>query len=274
VPILALCALAWSQGFSINQSSRLFEINNATSIIYKNGCYSKAAKPKINGCDFGDLKSNKLIMLVGDSHAAQWFPGFERTSVARGFRMRVATKTGCPAILLDTEVSSKNSDCAIWEENILQYINISKPELVIVSNLTEYTDDSKYQMKLSDNLYIKSLIGFISKINPEIKVAVIGDTPFPRKDSVACLSLNWRDSTKCDLKNTKTAKTEMTNKVSNFRTTYFDSRLLLCNGKNCPTVINRKNVFRDGSHLSVSTIDIQTDLANQILDLLNSRGTF
>jgi len=92
----------------------------------------------------------------------------------------------------------KNSDCAIWEANILQYINISKPELVIVSNLTEYTDDSKYQMKLSDNLYIKSLIGFISKINPEIKVAVIGDRPFPRKDSVASLSLNWTDSTKCD----------------------------------------------------------------------------
>ena len=81
MPILILCSFAWSQGYSIDQRSRLFELNNASPVIYQNGCHTYASKPKMMGCDFGDLKSNKLVMLVGDSHAAQWFPGFERASV-------------------------------------------------------------------------------------------------------------------------------------------------------------------------------------------------
>jgi len=266
VPILALCMLAWNQGFSIDQSSRLFEIDTARPIIYGNGCHTYLSTPKLKGCDFGELNSNKLVMLVGDSHAAQWFPGLEKASSQRGIKLRIATKSGCPAILLKPKTGATKLDCVTWEKNILKYINRSKPKIVIISNLTEGEGDTG---NLAADLYVRYLIGFISEISPGVKVAVIGDTPFPRKDSVACLSLNWRNSTKCDLRNTKTAKTRMTKMVSNYRTTYFDSRPLLCNAQNCPAVITRKNVYRDGSHLAVSTINIQMELANQILDLLN-----
>ena len=271
LPILTLCVLAWSRGFSINQSSQLFEINNARPIIYDHGCEAnaKAVKPKTQGCDFGDLHSNNLIMLVGDSHASQWFSGFEKTSATRGFKLRVATKSSCPAILLKSDAKVINPNCIIWEKNLLQYINTSKPRIVIISNLTEGSAATNTAMKLAANLYVRSQIDFISEINPEIKVAVIGDTPYPGKDSVTCLSFNWRNPRKCDLKNTKSAKTQMTKTVSNYRTTYFDSRLYLCKDEICPAILNNINVYRDGSHLSVSTIDIQEILARQVLDLIS-----
>ncbi len=269
VPILALCILAGNKGFSIDQSSRLFVIDNASPSVHRNGCFTWSTTPKIKGCDFGDLNSNKLIMLVGDSHAAQWFPGFEKASSEKGLKLRIATKSSCPAILLKPKAGVTKSDCVIWEKNVLKYINASKPELVIISNLTEGDADAWHTGNLADDLYIGYLIDFISEIGPGIKVAYIGDTPYPKKDSVTCLSFNWRDPTKCDLRNTKSVKTTKTKMVSNYRTTYFDSRPLFCNAQTCPAVINRKNVFRDGSHLSVSTIEIQTDLANQVLDLLN-----
>jgi peptidoglycan/LPS O-acetylase OafA/YrhL len=269
VPILVLCVLAWSQGFSINQRDRPFEINAASPIIYNDGCHTTEAEPKMKGCDFGDLESNKLIMLVGDSHAAQWFPGFESASVKNKFKLRVATKSACPALLLKSDAGVRNSDCTIWEKNVLEYINTSKPKIVVISNLTEYSSDASIQSNLSATLYIESLVRFISQIDPNIKVAVIGDTPYPGKDSVACLSLSWKDSSKCDLENNKAAKTEMTRLVSNFRTTYFDSRPLFCQAKTCPAIIDRKNVYRDGSHLSLFTVDLQENLAIQILDLLD-----
>jgi hypothetical protein len=269
VPILALCILAGNKGFSIDQSSRLFVIDNASPSVHRNGCFTWSTTPKIKGCDFGDLNSNKLIMLVGDSHAAQWFPGFEKASSKKGLKLRIATKSSCPAILLKPKAGVTKSDCVIWEKNVLKYINASKPELVIISNLTEGDADAWHTGNLADDLYIGYLIDFISEIGPGIKVAYIGDTPYPKKDSVTCLSFNWRDPTKCDLRNTKSVKTTKTKMVSNYRTTYFDSKPLFCNAQTCPAVINRKNVFRDGSHLSASTIEIQTDLANQVLDLLN-----
>jgi len=274
MPILILCGLAWSQGFSIDQRSRPFELNKASPVIYQNGCHTHASKPKMLDCDFGDLKSSRLVMLVGDSHAAQWFPGLEKASLTRGLKLRIATKSGCPAILFQPEAGTTKFDCVIWEQSVLKYINRSKPEMVIISNLTEGKGNTGQTGNLTADLYVRYLKDFILEIDPKIKVAFIGDTPYPRRDSVTCLSLNWRDSTKCDLRNSKTAITAMTRMVSDYRTTYFDSRPFFCNGQNCPAVINKTNVYRDGSHLSISTIDIQTDLANQILDLLNSRGTF
>ena len=162
-----------------------------------------------------------------------------------------------------------NSDCTIWEKNVLQYINASKPEIVVISNLTEYDGGTSIQYRLSATLYIDSLLRFISKIDPNIEVAVIGDTPYPGRDSVTCLSFSWKDSSKCDLENSKAAKTEMSRLVSNFRTTYFDSRPFFCQEKTCPAIIDRKNVYRDGSHLSLFTVDLQENLAIQILDLVD-----
>ena len=268
LPILILYGLAWSQGFSIDQRSRPFELNNASPVIYQNGCHTHAPKPKMLGCDFGDVKSNRLVMLVGDSHAAQWFPGFEKASVTNKFKLRVATKIGCPALLLNSDEYATNTDCVIWEKSVLQYINASKPEIVVISNLTEYDGGASSQYGLSATLYIDSLLRFISKIDTNTRVAVIGDTPYPGKDSVTCLSFSWKDSIKCDLRDAKTAKTEMTKLVRGFRTTYFDSRPFLCHDKICPAVIDRKNVYRDGSHLSLFTIGIQDKLANQILNLV------
>jgi hypothetical protein len=266
-PTLALYLLALSQGFSVTQRGRLFEINNAIPSIYSNGCHTNTFAPKETGCDFGALDSSKLIMLVGDSHAAQWFPGFEKASLRSGFRLRVATKSSCPAILPKVTIRNSNSDCIMWEKNVIKYINETKPELVVLSNLTE-SNVILSRLNSTSSSYVKSLANFISKINSESKVVVIGDTAYPDRDSISCLSFNWKDSTKCDLKNSKTEETSMTKLVANFRTIYFDSRPFFCKGEICPSVMNGKNVYRDGSHISLATVGIQEILAAKVFDSL------
>jgi hypothetical protein len=268
MPIILLCTLAFSQGFSITQKGQLEKLNVTLPVIYSNGCDSDAPTIKKTGCDFGDLSSENLVMLVGDSHAAQWFPGFERSSLIHSFKLRVATKSGCPALLIISYDNMTNSECRLWQKNVLQYINKSKPDIVVISNLTENSGGTFEKFGLTPSSYINSLAGFIAGINLESKVAVIGDTAYPGRDSAACLSLNWRNYTKCDFKNTKDEATLMTKMVANFRTTYFDPRPYFCNDKICPAVINRRNIYRDGSHLSVSTNNIQEILANQVLNIL------
>jgi len=209
-------------------------------------------------------------MLVGDSHAAQWFPGFERASQKNGLKLRVATKSACPAVISNPNVAVTDPGCAIWENSILHYINASRPKLVVISNFTDGDVATYPELNADADAYLRSLINFISEISPGIRVAVIGDTPYPGRDSVACLSINWKNSSKCDLKNTKSEKTELTKKVVNYRTAFFDSRLYFCQGEKCPAVLNKKNMYRDGSHLSLSSIDIQEVLANKVLNLISS----
>jgi hypothetical protein len=150
---------------------------------------------------------------------------------------------------------------------VLLYINASKPDLVVISNLTE-SGGSFGRLGLSSIQYIKSLIHFIAQIYPESKVAVIGVTAYPGADSAACLSVNWKNPTDCDIPNSKTYATEMTKLVSNFRTSYFDSRPFFCSNLVCPAVISGKNVYKDDSHLSISSVDTQKVLANEVFGLI------
>jgi hypothetical protein len=265
--LIVLCVLAANLGFSFDQSNRTVKINIANSIIDTNGCSEPASTPKKFGCDFGDLDSDKLVMLVGDSHASQWFPGFEKASLASGFRFRVATKNGCPALLVSPGNTSPNSECKAWQENVLLYINSSVPDLIVISNLTE-NGGSFGKLGLTPIQYIESLINFITQIHPKSKVAVIGDTAYPGNDSASCLSLNWENPSKCDILNAKSYATEMTKLASNFRTSYFDPRPLFCTNVICFAVMNGKNVYKDGSHLSISTVDNQEILAREVFRLI------
>ena len=211
----------------------------------------------------------KLVMLVGDSHAAQWFPGFQKVALADGLKLRVATESSCPALSPPNDGNSSNSICRSWETNLLGYINASKPGIVVISSFTEGKTATFTRFNLTPKQYVKALSRFIALINPVSKVVVIGDTPDVQVDSVTCLSLNWKNTTKCDLKNTKSLATQITEQVQNFRTTYIDSRPFFCTGRICPAVINGKNVYRDGSHISGATIDIQALLAKRALASLN-----
>jgi len=253
--------------FSITVSSQSqarwsFEIDNSIPIIYSNYCHTNASAPKKSGCDYGDLNSKKLVMLVGDSHAAQWFPGFEKASQADGIKLRIATKSGCPAILSASGAYNERPECHTWQSNMIQYINSSKPNIVVISNLTE--ENSLYNRRLTPELYIKYLTKFIAALNTEIKVTIIGDTPYPERDSVGCLAINWKQPTKCDLPNKFSLTTALTKELEILRTNFVDSRSFLCNEQVCPAVLNGKNVYRDGSHLSISTIDVQETVAKLV----------
>ena len=268
VPVLGMFIFAFAQGFSLTQKLPL-HLDTSVPVIYKDGCHAtKVTIPKETGCDFGKLDSRKLLMLVGDSHAAQWFPGFQKVALADGLKLRVATESSCPALSPPNDSNSSNSICRSWETNLLGYINASKPGIVVISSFTEGKTATFTRFNLTPEQYVKALRRFIALINPVSKVVVIGDTPDVQVDSVTCLSLNWKNTTKCDLKNTKSLATQMTGKVQNFRTTYIDSRLFFCTGRICPAVINGKNVYRDGSHISGATVDIQALLAKRALSSL------
>ena len=265
-PFLIVSALAFTNGFQLQQHWS-FTLDKSYPIIYKDGCHIKSTTPKVVGCDFGHISSNKLVMLVGDSHAAQWFPGFEKAANLDDFRLRVATKSGCPALL--TEVTNKsstsNSNCKIWESKLITYINKSNPNILVISNLTENNGGSFASIGLTPKSYIESLNRFIAQIKLTTKVTVIGDTPYPAKDVVTCLSLNWRKTNVCDVPNNQDLATKLTANLKSPRVNYIDSRPLFCNAEICPAIIGSKNVYVDGSHISPSTINIQEVLANRVL---------
>jgi peptidoglycan/LPS O-acetylase OafA/YrhL len=257
VPIFTLNLIAQSNGFTLNQKLP-YELNISNPIIYSNGCYEKMSRLTETQCDFGDLNSPNLVMLVGDSHAAHWFAGFDQAAIASGFKLQLVSKSACAAILPIIEDSSSHPACSVWRKDLVQYINLIKPKILVISNLRNRSE--------APSSYISSLNNFISYINVETKVTVIGDTPYPGKNSVTCLSLNWKNPDVCNIRNVKSFTDEMSKKVFDFRTNFVDPSPYLCSKITCPAVIDGVNVYKDDSHLSLGTVKIQTRLAEKVLN--------
>ena len=66
-------------------------------VIYRDGCHLSIADTESPECAFGDTASATTVVLLGDSHAAQWFPTLRRLAEKNGWRLLVRTKSGCPA---------------------------------------------------------------------------------------------------------------------------------------------------------------------------------
>lgn len=266
IPIVFIVILGLLNG-AFQTRKPQFSIITGLPAVYEDGCHTRSTYPKKEGCEFGLISATKSVMLVGDSHAAQFFPGFEQAAKNLEVRLIVATKSGCPALL--TPMRRNDEGCSEWQRNVLNYINEVRPQVLFLANLTE---DKNYGKKfgLSGTEWITSFRAFLEKINSSSKVVYISDTPFPFYDSAGCLYVNWKFPSRCNLEDRKsTLTTQLPSILEKSGIIVVDSRKYLCQNKTCKSVLNGYNVYRDGSHLSVAMTEIQESLfQDSLLKLL------
>ena len=253
ISALTLSAVAFSINKSGDQAAAAMNLNEIRKqpIIYDEGCQldKRISKPK-KDCIYGDIDSTKSVVLLGDSHAAQWFPAVDKWAVERGYRLIVMTKSSCPAANLSLrDVGGfKSKICNQFREAAIKQINILNPALLIVGS----SENHKYVGKED---YLK-----LPQTNSEM--LVLQDTPWPNRDIPTCLAKE-SESERCAT--TRPAQIS----YPNFMT--FDPIPLLCDKASCPAVIDDVVVYRDHSHISVAmALKLYEDLANK-LDMVVAR---
>ena len=126
------------------------------------GSASKIERP----CVYGNQESEKTILLIGDSHAASNSRAIIEVAQNNNMKISVFTQTSCPFIINLTELSATyelpglNTNCMKHNQDILDYINIHKPTITILSmrSTSEYihpnTESSRalYRMNILNSL--------------------------------------------------------------------------------------------------------------------------
>src|SRR5690606_7635026 len=64
-------------------------------VYRKQGCHSGLSDDGVRLCTLGDDDAGTAVFVIGDSHAAQWFPVYEHLAAAHGLRVRMTTKAAC-----------------------------------------------------------------------------------------------------------------------------------------------------------------------------------
>ncbi len=228
--------------------------------VYGDGCHVNYGETKSGYCTYGDVKSKKIVVLYGDSHAAQWFPALNELATKNGIRLISLTKSACPAV--DSPRSDQGAfkmvHCKKWRENSIARITELKPLAVITSSFEYFNPPANYPNRSlwwSDGQ--RKLLSQLSKSSA--KLIYISDTPHPQRDIPSCLAS--RKSSSCD----STQKTPV--RV----TRGFDvvnPNPWLCSSY-CPAIVDGVVAYRDASHISV---DMAMALIPRLQAELAARG--
>jgi peptidoglycan/LPS O-acetylase OafA/YrhL len=211
--------------------------------IYDDGCHVNSGETKSGPCTYGDVNSKVIIVLYGDSHAAQWFPTLQKISLEQHFRLISLTKSSCPSVDVNRsdQGAYKNLDCADWRKNSVSRIKSLHPAAVIMSGYQHYAvphgvGSRQEWWENGQSRLLMSLMGSTSHL------IYISDTPKPVKDIPSCLAS--RDLSTCD-----TSKKSPAILMSGFET--IDPTKWLCTTY-CPAILDGIVAYRDASHISVS----------------------
>ena len=207
-------------------------------------------------CVYGDRNGSKTVVLLGDSHAAHWFPAIEQLAKKNGWKLLPHTKVSCRFV--DMEFLSRTlqrlyHECFRWRDAVIDRLKRIKPDMVIVTvaralKPARAVDDNPRRQGEAAARLLKQIPG---------QKVVLVDTPQSRVDPPACLSSNKSDIRRC---------TTTWSRAFSWRYLHLEKALAkalggvpminlseeICPGHTCPAVIGNKIVYRDYHHLTAT----------------------
>jgi peptidoglycan/LPS O-acetylase OafA/YrhL len=235
---------------------RIGDARNDADRLNERGCGLSLAGTKPPLCVLGDGDGRVTVALVGDSHAAQWFPALQAIAVERGWRILPFTKDSC--IFVDMPIVSLHLDreyteCARWRENVVSALKKARPDLIIASSSRWL-----HPVKAVDASYARQADAMVRLLRPLADhFVVIADTPLSAVDVPACLSRRDRTVDGCASSRSYalTAHLARDGRVAeHLGAVLFDPSEWLCDEDSCPAVIDWTVVYRDDHHLTATMV--------------------
>lgn len=209
-------------------------------------------------CTYGRAGAPRTVVVVGDSHALQWFPAFEDLAERNDWRLVSLTRSSClPADLAirNARMKRRYTECEGWRRWALGRIDAIRPDMVVVATDTNYPGMLVGNPADPDRLWAHAWDALFARLAAAARhVVLLADTPTLSADPLDCLGSHGRDITAC----TEPAATvlrdpawraEVLDAARRGRVPVIDPTPWLC-GRDCPLVVGNVLVYRDTNHLT------------------------
>lgn len=244
--------------------------------LYNDGCDQR----QFSGaqfCEYGNPLGTTTVVLVGDSHAAQYLPALELLAAYHDWRLRVLTRSACPfntsplrrgGIILD--------DCQRWKQQVSRLLEASRPDIIVTSGAIPAIYNEVYQVAPVEEFVAGYRSIWQHLTDADIPIIVLRDNPRPFIDVPACASLNPGNPQKCNRKRADVLDAE--DPIHRAATGFPGVKLLdlsryFCPDESCPIVIGNVLVYRDGDHITASyATTLAPAFEKVILESLQGKG--
>ena len=155
--------------------------------LYASNCHQYFFDSAPTPCHFGSTGAAQHVVLVGDSHAAQWFPALE--GLGARWRVTTMTKAACPAFdapVHNPSLGRRYHECERWREQALQEVLRLRPNWVLLSSANYYRIDADERAQ--------GLLRWVKALRQSgSQVLVLRDSPRPGFNPVSCVArAQWR----------------------------------------------------------------------------------
>jgi hypothetical protein len=222
-------------------------------VVYADGCHLRFEQTTAPACTYGAPDPQAHMLLVGDSHAAQWFPALEQIADDRGWSLTSVTKSACPVPDIEVFNPSLNRqyhECDSWRSDVLERAAADPPDLVFLASFNKGADTGGVDdpQRWLDGLE-RTLAGLPAASHP----VMLADTPLATRDPVACLSDNLRAALRCAPALTEAERRLLDAErdlVEQRGGTYIDLTTMICPDADCPPILANLLMYRDRHHLT------------------------
>ncbi|MEV4614680.1 SGNH hydrolase domain-containing protein [Kitasatospora sp. NPDC049258] len=204
-------------------------------------------------CRFGDPAATDRIVLLGDSHAGQWFSPLLGIAAQRHWALEELVKQGCPLAQLpvvNPQLGRAYHECDEWRAGALERLRTGpRPRLIVIASLNRYTADRELLLR-----------GWQQTLEPlralGAPIVYLEDPPTPGLDVPACLSGHPENPAACSFPRARglwpdpLAEAVAAGTVPGVRSVSVNPVLCPGAGRDCPAVLDRILLYRDDAHLT------------------------
>lgn len=232
---------------------------------YAQGCQVDAASVEVVTCDYGDVTSDVVVVLAGDSKALQWQPALAELAVEWSWHLVTMTKSGCA---LSGGIQPFNDEepylaCVRWNDAALEQVAALSPDVVITSQYanTAYALEtsplgSATGAQMQDDL--TRLWGGLTAQG--IQVVALLDTPTPPFEVYECVAEHPDALSRCSFdpvlperENASVLQRAAAAAVPGVEVA--DLTPWICPEGWCPAVLGDVLTYRQGSHLTKTFVE-------------------
>jgi len=227
----------------------------------------------VASCEYGDVKADRTVALVGDSMATQWQPALDLIGRKYGFRVVTYLKSSCAftsaAVLNRGEVFP---GCSEWNARALSEVLDIQPDVVVTTQWSATAlADPQDRASASPEAMIAGLTDTWAKLmDGGSKVVAIAKNPEPPQEMYECAAQHAYDLGACTFDvNEATADVQRAAAARTPGVSVISMTDRICPGDKCPAVIGDALLYRQGSHLTKTWVLTATPVLEQrLLDVV------
>ncbi len=227
-------------------------------VLYTDGCLLDPGQIESGVCTYGATNGTVTVALVGDSHAAQWFPAVEAVAQKHGWKLVVLLKKGCAMAEFVTydEANRKRTECGPWRKAVLARLEAENPSLVLAGSY-RYRLTNRPAKSNARSQWLAALTPTMKDLRALTKqLILIGDIPHPESWPAKCLSNNLTSAQDCLIDRSKAErKPVMDAEIEAAKTadaTYMRVSDWMCNLQQCAVMLGNIQMYRDDNHIGAT----------------------